>query len=91
MRLLKAHTPSKCNDCNARCEVKAQCTTRGKKKSSIHKAVNSCFGFTKRFCENCSNGTVLSKYADRPLHEVYVRCRLRKCNVSCKSVCSRHV
>lgn len=88
--MIKRHTPSKCNDCATKCEVKKQCTTRGKKESIVHKVVDRCFSYKKKACENCSNGTVLSKFADRPLHEVYVRCRLRKCNTSCKNVCSKH-
>jgi len=58
--------------------------------------VVKCSGYRKRDCENCSNGTLISKKqtinsAGIPVGKQYIRCRLHKTNVDKKSCCNKHI
>lgn len=90
--MIKGHTPSKCNKCGTDCTRSVRSDNPAKKKYiHMQRAVATCATFMKKTCENCGRGVLMSRNPNRKLHDVFIKCTVRKTDMDCQAVCSKHI
>lgn len=91
-RLLPKELDSISSLCD-RC-AKAYCEKAAYTVKTDKLAVVRCSGYRRKDCDNCGNGTLMSKKPIKGGVYVgmqYIRCRLRKVNMDKRACCEKHV